>query len=94
MAKSKLLQENLGYEAKSIARQAAPAGSWVRIQNFSPSTYYLLIDSHGGHGVAGVGIIRQHVEDAAAVDKQPGLAHNQDLGGVQGSTRQPCTHTH
>ncbi len=32
-------------------------------------------------------------QNAATVDEQSGLAHNQDLGGVQGSTRQPCTHT-
>jgi hypothetical protein len=33
-------------------------------------------------------------QNTAAVDKQLGIAHNQDLGGVQGSTCQPCTHTH
>jgi hypothetical protein len=54
---------------------------------------YLLVDSHCGHGIAGVGIIGQHVEDAAAVEEEPALANHQDLGGVQGAARQSCIST-
>ena len=31
----------------------------------------LLVDRHGCHGVARVGVVRQHVENTAAVHQQP-----------------------
>ena len=34
-------------------------------------------------GRAVVGVVRDHVEDAAAVEQQPRLVDHQDLGGVQ-----------
>ena len=47
---------------------------------------YLLIDSHGCHGIAGVWVKSKNIKDAATVDQEPVFAQNQYLGWVQGAT--------